>query len=216
MPDNSPPAPGWYHDPAGPGQRWWNGVAWSDATRPAAPAGVPPVRPVAPLLPPGTGPAAPAPPAPLPPYAAGAAYAYPGPWAARPPVPPRVTGMGTAVRAVFGSYADFSGRATRPEYWFWYLFSVIVTIGAYLLIWIPFVGILIAFALIAWAVAVFVPSLAVTVRRLRDAGFHWGFLFLQLVPFGGIVVLVLLCQASKDPGVAAPHPAYRPAVPPMR
>jgi uncharacterized membrane protein YhaH (DUF805 family) len=43
-----------------------------------------------------------------------------------------------------------------------------------------------------WGIAVLLPSLAVAVRRLRDAGFGWGNLFFILVPIAGIVVLITL------------------------
>jgi len=50
-----------------------------------------------------------------------------------------------------------------------------------------------------WELALIIPTLAVLVRRLRDAGFAWGFVFLSLVPFGTIAVLVMTCLPSKFP-----------------
>ena len=44
----------------------------------------------------------------------------------------------------------------------------------------------------------FTPSLAVKVRRLRDAGLHWAFIFLHFVPMGGIALLVLLAMPTKE------------------
>jgi uncharacterized membrane protein YhaH (DUF805 family) len=213
---SSSPAPGWYRNPAGPGERWWNGVAWSDSVRTDA---APPV-----LAPPQV-------PAPVPPYAT-PAYAtppvpqtqpYPGAqpvplapgyagWNAAPPRRP-VTGMGSAISAVMGQYATFTGRASRPEYWYWYLFSFIVTAGAYFLLLVPFLNVIVVFALFAWVLGVFLPTLAVTVRRLRDAGIHWGFLFLGLVPFGGIAILVMLCQPSKPALPVAPQSYANPYAP---
>ena len=49
-----------------------------------------------------------------------------------------------------------------------------------------------------WGVAVLLPYLAVTVRRLRDAGYGWGHLFWILVPIAGIFVLIaFLAQPTK-------------------
>ena len=112
---------------------------------------------------------------------------------------PLVRGMGDAVRTVFQRYASFEGRASRSEFWYWYLFIFLVSIGSALLIWVPVLGALLAIGLFAFALGVLLPTYAVIVRRLRDAGFHWGFIFLALVPFGGIALLVMWCQPSKHP-----------------
>jgi uncharacterized membrane protein YhaH (DUF805 family) len=43
-----------------------------------------------------------------------------------------------------------------------------------------------------------IPSIALQVRRLRDAGFHWALIFLRYAPvIGDIVLLVLCCQPTK-------------------
>jgi uncharacterized membrane protein YhaH (DUF805 family) len=55
-----------------------------------------------------------------------------------------------------------------------------------------------------WSIAVLLPSLAVTVRRLRDAGRNWTELFWLLLPIAGAIVLIVhLCDASKPADVAA-------------
>ncbi len=68
-------------------------------------------------------------------------------------------GFVEAVKICFNKYADFKGRATRAEYWWWYLFTVLVSL---VLGWIPFLG---------WAVsvAVLIPTLAVSWRRDRKS-----------------------------------------------
>ena len=63
-----------------------------------------------------------------------------------------------------------------------------------------------------WSIVVLLPSLAVTVRRLRDAGRTWTELFWLLLPIAGAIVLIVhLCDASKpgDVGVV-PTPASSP------
>ena len=67
-----------------------------------------------------------------------------------------MVGFGDAISRGFSNYFTFSGRATRSEYWFWTLFSNLVQA-------IPFVGWLIG-------LAVLIPSIAVTSRRLHDIG----------------------------------------------
>jgi len=106
--------------------------------------------------------------------------------------------FGPAVSSVFRNYARFNGVASRSEYWWWALFTTVISLVAGTLdIAIngqQNIGLLQSL----WALGVIVPSLAVGVRRLRDAGYAWGFLLLALIPFvGAIVVIVLLCQPSK-------------------
>ncbi len=85
-----------------------------------------------------------------------------------------------AIRRCFIKYADFTGRASRPEFWWFALFVALCTS---------------AFALInetlgsIFLLAVLLPLLAVGSRRLRDSGKSaWWLLFL-LVPVGGIIAL---------------------------
>ena len=63
-----------------------------------------------------------------------------------------------SVKTGFQKYMDFSGRASRSEYWWFFLFTLIVRLVT---TWIPFVGFVIALALL-------LPSLSVTTRRLHD------------------------------------------------
>ena len=46
--------------------------------------------------------------------------------------------------------------------------------------------------------AILVPTLALSVRRLRDAGFHWAFIFLRFAPMGGIALMIVTCYATKE------------------
>ncbi|MBR2863319.1 MAG: DUF805 domain-containing protein, partial [Bacteroidaceae bacterium] len=70
-------------------------------------------------------------------------------------------GFVEAIKTCFSKYATFSGRATRSEYWWWALFTALVS-------WILFFVFPI---LVPIAGLVFLlPSLAVLVRRLHDTG----------------------------------------------
>ena len=62
----------------------------------------------------------------------------------------------------------------------------------------PILGVAIISVYMILAIVLFTPSLAVKVRRLRDAGFHWAFIFLYFVPMGGIALLVLLAMPTKE------------------
>ena len=50
----------------------------------------------------------------------------------------------------------------------------------------------------AYGIAAFLPSIALTVRRLRDAGYNWPYIFVTFIPFvGWIILIVLLCKPTK-------------------
>lgn len=94
-----------------------------------------------------------------------------------------------AISVGFKKYAEFTGVASRSEYWWWVLFTVLVSLALSAL-W-DALG-------VVWSFAVLLPSLAVGVRRLRDAGYRWTWLFISLVPLvGAIVLIVFLTQPSK-------------------
>lgn len=104
------------------------------------------------------------------------------------------------IQTVFRKYAEFTGRATRAEFWRWALFNVLIAgaLNPFNVIRIgqnAYLGSLLAGL---WGIAVLLPNLAVAVRRLRDAGYGWGNLFWILVPLAGIVVP--LGPAHEDGG----------------
>jgi len=96
----------------------------------------------------------------------------------------------TAVKTCFAKYADFTGRATRPEFWWFALFLFmgdLITITIMNLVWVIF------------SLAMLLPRLAVAVRRLHDIDRSGWWLLIVLVPLvGWIVLLVWYCQKS-DP-----------------
>ena len=103
---------------------------------------------------------------------------------------------------VLNNYAVFSGRARRKEYWMFYLFNLIFFIIALILDNIAgttiedgFYGLF----YFLYAIAVLLPSLAVSVRRLHDLGKSGWFIFITLIPFiGGIWFLVLMCSDGNS------------------
>ena len=63
----------------------------------------------------------------------------------------------------------------------------------------PILGVAIISVYMILAIVLFTPSLAVKVRRLRDAGLHWAFIFLRFAPMvGGIALLILLAMPTKE------------------
>ena len=98
--------------------------------------------------------------------------------------------FGSAIATGFRKYADFTGSASRSEFWWFNLFLVLASTG---------VGAIWDSLQLAWFVVTLLPYLAVGVRRLRDAGFAWGLIFLGLVPLVGTVVMIVLwVQPTKQ------------------
>lgn len=93
-------------------------------------------------------------------------------------------------------YADFKGRANRPQYWYFTLFNVLI---AFVLGFID--GLIFQMNVISlvYALAVLVPGIALAVRRLHDLGKPWFWLLISLVPLvGGIALIVLFCLKGED------------------
>nr|WP_232243107.1 DUF805 domain-containing protein [Paenibacillus sp. GSMTC-2017] len=88
-------------------------------------------------------------------------------------------------------YVTFTGRARRKEYW---LFVLVNAIIGTLLYSLTFISESLVFLYWIYGIAVFLPSLAVLVRRLHDTNRSGWWFLINFVPFvGWIVLLVFLC-----------------------
>jgi uncharacterized membrane protein YhaH (DUF805 family) len=118
-------------------------------------------------------------------------------------------GFGQAIRSVFGKYATFSGRARRSEYWYFYLFSILAGMVAGLLDAVLFSGAATSTAFKGSGgpvaailnLALLLPSLAVTVRRLHDTG-HSGWLILGFIAYAIVAVIVFVVGIGAASAVA--------------
>lgn len=101
-------------------------------------------------------------------------------------------GFQEAITACLSKYIGFEGRAIRSEYWYWVLFIVIVAIVVNLLAGIlpGFIGSLLAILLGLFQLAMLLPGLAVSVRRLHDVDRSGWFLLLGLIPLIGAIILI--------------------------
>ena len=119
-----------------------------------------------------------------------------------------------SVQSVFRKYADFSGSAARPEFWWFALFSAVAHLALNALNVFTDHGTVYLGASLsgAFGLVVLVPSLAVTVRRLRDAGRSWTELFWLLLPVAGLIILIVhLAGPSKASSATLPMPVPTPA-----
>ncbi len=104
-----------------------------------------------------------------------------------------------AVRAGVLKATDFSGTASRFDYWWFLLFVLLAAAVA---------SVISARLLQIFSILVLLPLLAVGTRRLRDAGHSGWWQLMLLVPFGQVVVLMLLAlRGQSEGGQASPSQA---------
>lgn len=96
---------------------------------------------------------------------------------------------------VWKKYAVFEGRARRKEYWMFTLVNLVVSLVLYLADLFVTMGLL----SVLYSLAILVPSIAVTIRRLHDTNRSGWWFLLGFVPIANIVLIVFLCIDS-DPG----------------
>ena len=175
----------------------------------------------------GTGPA---------PYGDQAPYGGPAPYptssdsSAPPPLAPDIAPLpgasfGEAVKRFFQRYAQFRGYASRSEFWWVALFNGLVGLVFYILLFMVVglgaaadgssddvgagvgIGMIVVWLLFfAYAIATFIPGLALTVRRLHDVGKPGAWWFIQLIPFGiGTVWFLILMASESRPDLYRPE-----------
>ncbi len=96
-----------------------------------------------------------------------------------------------SIRTCLTKYANFDGRATRSEYWWFVLFTFLVSVAT---------GLVSEILSGLFTLAVLLPSLAVGVRRLHDIDKSGWFLLVWFIPIiGWIVMIVWAIQEGKEP-----------------
>ena len=113
-----------------------------------------------------------------------------------------------SVHAVLRKCSDFAGSASRPEFWWFALMTVLAHLALNSLNIVTENGTIYLGASLsgAFGVAVLLPTLSVTVRRLRDAGRSWTEFFWLLLPIAGLIVLVVrLSEPSRHTTVLPPQ-----------
>lgn len=95
-----------------------------------------------------------------------------------------------AIRLCFQKYADFSGRAKRPEFWWFVLFTILASM---------ILGVVSNMLSGLFSLAVIVPSLAVGARRLHDIGRSGWWQLVWLVPVIGWIIMIYWCAQDSNP-----------------
>lgn len=95
---------------------------------------------------------------------------------------------------VLTNYVGFQGRARRKEYWMFVLFNIIISIVLGIIEAVIGTNQVLSFI---YSLAILLPSLAVSFRRLHDTGKSGWWLLIGLIPLiGSIILLVFFCTDS--------------------
>jgi uncharacterized membrane protein YhaH (DUF805 family) len=95
-----------------------------------------------------------------------------------------------AIKICFQKYADFSGRAKRPEFWWFALFTFLASI---------ILGVVSSMLSGLFSLAVLIPSLAVGARRLHDIGRSGWWQLIWLVPVIGWIIMIYWFVQDSNP-----------------
>jgi uncharacterized membrane protein YhaH (DUF805 family) len=98
---------------------------------------------------------------------------------------------------VFERYAVFEGRAGRAEYWWFFLANLIISFVLQALAGASDALLILA---VVYSLAVLIPGLAVAVRRLHDTNKSGWWILISLVPFVGVIVLIVFLATDGDQG----------------
>ncbi|NGP89396.1 DUF805 domain-containing protein [Fodinibius halophilus] len=108
---------------------------------------------------------------------------------------------------VLNQYADFEGRARRKEYWMFALINMGITFGILILSGLlalitsePTAFIVPAILLTLYSLAIVIPGLAVTIRRLHDTNRSGWWMFINFVPLVGPIALFIFLVEESHPG----------------
>ncbi len=116
------------------------------------------------------------------------------------------------VDTIKNRYADFSGRASRSEYWYFTLFSTLIYMVFYIPLMmsvtsslnsgtVPGSGFnILGIIFMVLALALLVPSLALLVRRLHDVNRSGWYYFIALIPLIGSIILLVWLVTESQPG----------------
>lgn len=96
-----------------------------------------------------------------------------------------------SIQLCFQKYADFNGRAKRPEYWWFALFMFLTSM---------ILGMVSDMLSIVFSVATVLPSLAAGARRLHDTNKSGWFQLLWIIPILGWVAVIYLLAVEGDAG----------------
>jgi uncharacterized membrane protein YhaH (DUF805 family) len=101
----------------------------------------------------------------------------------------------TAYQNAFNRYSEFSGRTSVGGFWRFVAVNFIVVVVLGLLVNVSSIFLVIY---LIYGLAVLIPSLAIAIRRLHDTGKSGWFILLGLIPFVGVIILIVFYIQPSD------------------
>ena len=102
-----------------------------------------------------------------------------------------------AVKSGFDHYTKFDGRASRPAFWWWVLFGILVAIVVSFIDSVIFGTTILSFIV---SLGLILPNLSVAIRRLHDTNRTGWWILIGFVPLIGFIVLLIFYLQQSDPG----------------
>ncbi|NIJ44203.1 uncharacterized membrane protein YhaH (DUF805 family) [Wenyingzhuangia heitensis] len=100
---------------------------------------------------------------------------------------------------VLKQYADFNGRARRKEYWMFFLFNILISWGLQGIA-LTTGNSIIGYIATMYGLAVLLPGIGVSIRRLHDVNKSGWFMFIALIPLVGMIWLIVVLAKEGDKG----------------
>ena len=104
-----------------------------------------------------------------------------------------------AISTCFSKFADFSGRATRSEYWKFMIFVYVMEALAATIFSVASDGSEISIAYLIISLLFVLPKLSVSVRRLHDIGKSGWFFLISMIPVVGNIIFFIMCLMDSEP-----------------
>lgn len=111
------------------------------------------------------------------------------------------------ILAITKKYADFSSRSRRTEFWMFFLFNIIISIGLSVILGLlgsvdptGTIALLGSAVIGLVSLALLIPGIAVTVRRLHDTGRSGWWILIGLLPVIGLIVMLIFMVLDSEPG----------------
>lgn len=104
--------------------------------------------------------------------------------------------------AIQNNYKNFDGRATRKQFWMYFLFYILIYVACFL------IDAMLGTFIIApiFSIAMLAPSLSIGARRLHDIGKSGWWQLLMLIPLASLVLLYFFAQPSVEDNAFGPKP----------
>lgn len=112
-----------------------------------------------------------------------------------------------AYKLYWKNYTNFTDRTRCSDYWYVVLMNLLISLGVSMFSFIPYLGYVLS---AVWSLATIIPGLALTVRRLKDTGKDWPYIFFCLIPIVGWIIIIVFCAQDSEmgPNQFGPSPKY--------